>query len=137
MSDQLKEQLAAFDAASTAEEYLDVLEISYDATVVNINRLHILKLFGSDVEQIRDDLGNDVDPGDLLVAYREALEAAYLTFLDSTPLDHRLFKVLQDHAPELDASTFIPLSDLAFGSGASTQPSGGCGCGGSGGGGCS
>ena len=116
--DELDSRLAAFDSASTAEEYFDVLEIPVDAAVVNVNRLHILKMFSADVERIRAEAGPAADPATLLVEYRQSLEQAYRTFTESGALDHRLFKVLRDHAPDADLSTinsstaFVPLADI-------------------------
>jgi nitrogenase-stabilizing/protective protein len=121
--DGLESRLAAFDSASTAEEYFDVLEIPVDAAVVNVNRLHILKMFSADVERIRADADAEPDAATLLVEYRQSLEQAYRTFTESGALDHRLFKVLRDHAPDADLPTvksstaFVSLADIRIGPG--------------------
>jgi nitrogenase-stabilizing/protective protein len=96
-------RLAGFARCTDAEDYFELLEVTFDQEVLAVNRLHILKRFAADVAAIdaeRGPAGDEDDPGGRLDAYRAALEAAHDTFLTSGPLDHRLFKVLADHAPE-------------------------------------
>ena len=93
---------ARLAACSTAEDYLTLLDVPHDQRVVDVNRLHILRHFSRRLA----DLHGTADP----VPYREALTASYQAFVTGTSLDHRLFKVLQDRAPQ----AFVPLSDVGI-----------------------
>jgi nitrogenase-stabilizing/protective protein len=93
-----------------AEDYFRLLGVDHDPAVLAVNRLHILRAFGRELDRI-----TDVEPGDVPAtaerdrareaALREALERSYATFTRSTALDHRLFQVLRDRAP----GSFVPL----------------------------
>lgn len=103
--------LEAFSRLSTAEEYLDFFAIPYDPAVVNVNRLHILKRFAGYKAQADAELAarGEAEPAERLERYRECLVRAYRDFLVGTALDYRLFKVLQEHAPE----AFVAVTALA------------------------
>ncbi len=98
------EQLDAFRRATTAEEYFAALGVAYDPRVLAVSRLHILRHFGAQAAQIAQE--HDRDAGadyandeTVLAAYRRALQSSYDAFTSAGALDHRLFKVLRDHAP--------------------------------------
>jgi nitrogenase-stabilizing/protective protein len=98
-----------FKRCRTAEEYFELLDVSYDPRVLAVSRLHILRHFA---EQVRDlHLHRDATEGvgRVLDSYRDALVRSYQAFTTETALDHRLFKVLQDHAPR----DFVPLAAVA------------------------
>jgi nitrogenase-stabilizing/protective protein len=102
-----------FERCTDAEDYFDFLGVPYDPAVLAVSRLHILKRFAADVAAIDADRGpieSDVDLGRRLAAYRAALAAAHDTFMTTGPLDHRLFKVLVDHAPE--SNRIVPVETL-------------------------
>ncbi|MCM3883568.1 nitrogenase-stabilizing/protective protein NifW [Frankia sp. R82] len=104
------ERLADFHRCTTAEQYLDLLEVDYDPRVVAVNRLHILRVFGGErVKALEAAGGDQADPGTVLAAYRAALIRSYESFLTATALDHRVFKVLKDRAPE---GSFVPSSEI-------------------------
>ncbi|MCK9893238.1 nitrogenase-stabilizing/protective protein NifW [Frankia sp. AgB32] len=104
-------QLAEFHRCTTAEQYLDLLGVAYDPRVVAVNRLHILRLFGDELGRLHDaGDGEQADPAELLRVYHDGLERCYQAFLNATALDHRVFKVLKDRAPE--AAGFVPSSDI-------------------------
>ena len=92
------ERLAQFHRCTTAEEYFALLDVSYDPQIVAVNRLHILRYFSRELTGI--DLTGTEHPDRVLATCRQALERAYQAFTTATALDHRLFKVLQDHAPQ-------------------------------------
>lgn len=97
------EGLHAFAACTDAEDYFAVLDVGFDPAIVAVKRLHILKRFSAEVAAIdaeRGPVGSDPDPEERLAAYRNALDSAYGTFIIAGALEHRLFKVLADHAPE-------------------------------------
>ncbi|BAZ40411.1 nitrogen fixation protein NifW [Calothrix sp. NIES-4101] len=75
-----------------AEEYFKFFELPYDAKVVNVNRLHILKKFSLNIKEI-DEQNPSLSFADKVSLYRAALEKAYQVFLDSTPQEQKLFKV--------------------------------------------
>lgn len=104
------EALARFRRCSTAEDYFELLDVPYDQKVVDINRLHILRHFADQLVQLHRTEPESADA--VLAGYRAALQRSYAAFLTSTALDHRLFKVLSDRAPEKQAD-FVALCDIS------------------------
>lgn len=91
---------------SSAEDFLDYFEIDYEASIVHVNRLHILQRFHdyiSEVEELPDDAVK------LRTLYREMLLGAYEDFVKSNALTEKVFKVFHMHEPQ---NTFVPISDL-------------------------
>ena len=79
---------------SAAEEFLDYFQIPYEESVVNVNRLHILKRFN---QYLRATPGTaEMDDDTLAGVCREALTKAYSDFVSSTPAQEKVFKVFQD-----------------------------------------
>lgn len=97
---------------SAAEEFFAVLRVSYDPKVLNVSRLHIMKRMGQYLaEEDFFDLPDQV----IAARARAMLERAYEDFATSSPLKHRVFKVLQDHDPDNPATparTFLPLDSV-------------------------
>lgn len=87
--------LAEFHQIIDAEAYFEFFQLPYDAKVVNVNRLHILKKFSQLIAEI-DQNFPDVDESNRLGQYREALIQAYQTFLTTSPLKTKLFKVFNE-----------------------------------------
>ena len=81
-------------ALSSAEEFLDFFGVSFDAKVVHVNRLHILKRFYQYLHRAEglDGLG-DVE---MFRRYRELLTRAYQDFVASNAATEKVFKVFQD-----------------------------------------
>ncbi len=103
--------LAQLSAASTAEDFFALLGVPYDAKVVNVLRLHILRRMGQYIA--REDF--DGLPDDVVAARCKAmLENAYEDFVKSTPLDQRVFKVLKDAVKPAATTpaTFVPFETL-------------------------
>jgi len=93
-------------ACRDAEDYFAALDLPFDSQVLQVNRLHILRLFAPALQEY---LGSTADAEPQAAQrLREALAAAHGTFTASTALDHRLFKVLRDRAPR----SFVPLDGL-------------------------
>jgi len=84
--------LAEFNQLTDAEQYLEFFELPYDAAVVNINRLHILKKFSNSIKEI-DANSPDLSEEDRLDQYCQALIDAYNLFLSSSGVEQKLFKV--------------------------------------------
>ena len=98
---------------STAEDFFKCLGVSYDPAVLNVARLHIMKRMG---QYLRSQKNAAVDGPEARETCRSHLENAYNDFIRSTPLEQRVFKVLQD-AVRPEGETFVPLSSLGIGSG--------------------
>jgi nitrogenase-stabilizing/protective protein len=101
---------------SAAEEFFVFLDVPYDATVVQVARLHILRrmgqyIKGSQIDGAFEGLG---DP-DIRALCRTHLEQAYQDFIASSPIQERLFKVHKEAVePKPDpAKKFVPLASLA------------------------
>ncbi|WP_018637082.1 nitrogenase-stabilizing/protective protein NifW [Parafrankia elaeagni] len=115
-------QLAEFRRCSTAEQYFELLDVDYDPRVVAVNRLHILRYFADEIATLHGDAAGSPEPEELLRDYRAALIRAYDAFTTATALDHRLFKVLKDRAPEPTA--FVPMSAITIEHSAAAGPDG-------------
>ncbi len=102
MLDQLKR-------ASAAEEFFSLLEVAYDEKVMNVARLHILRMMAQYL--VRE---NFEGLSDEAVAQRckAVLERAYADFVSSSPLDHRVFKVLKEAVapPKQKSPSFVQIN---------------------------
>lgn len=79
---------------SDAEEFLEFFGLSYEQSVVNVNRLHILKRF---YQYMRIDKGLDtLDELEMFKHLRSLLAKAYGDFVRSSPAQEKVFKVFQD-----------------------------------------
>jgi len=95
---------------SSAEEFFSLLGVDYDPKVVSVVRLHILRRMGQYLK--REDFGG---LSDSVVAERckAVLQQAYQDFLASTPIQERVFKVLQDAvALPKKHTSFVQLNTL-------------------------
>jgi nitrogenase-stabilizing/protective protein len=88
-------------ALSSANEFLEFFGIPYDETVVNVNRLHILKRFYQYLHKA--DLAG-LDEIGLFTRYRELLTQAYKDFTTSSSVQEKVFKVFQDAAGQQSVS---------------------------------
>jgi nitrogenase-stabilizing/protective protein len=104
--------LAALNAASSAEEVFALLSVAFDPKVMDVARLHILKRLGDYLA--REAL--DGEPAEIVFARcKAALERAYADFVNSSPLQERVFKVLRQAAEPADPDEpepFVPLDML-------------------------
>jgi nitrogenase-stabilizing/protective protein len=78
---------------SSAEEFLNYLEVPFDQRVVNVNRLHILKRFNQYMS--RHSFSGAGDEA-LKAEYKLLLEKAYADFVKSDAVTEKVFKVFQD-----------------------------------------
>lgn len=97
---------------SSAEEFFQALDLPYDPKVVSVCRLHILKRMGQYLREAR--LEDEGDEAAVREACRSVLERAYGDFLVSSPIEERVFKVLQDaiRPKEKPRAPFVPLASL-------------------------
>jgi nitrogenase-stabilizing/protective protein len=86
----------------SAEDFLNYFDIPYDASVVHVNRLHILQRFHDYLA--KQEPGKAPNPD----AYRKWLTQAYEDFTKSDALTERVFSVLQ----KANGSSFMPVTDL-------------------------
>ncbi|OWK25170.1 nitrogen fixation protein NifW [Rhizobium yanglingense] len=104
--------LARLNGLSAAEEFFDVLGVSYDPKVLNVSRLHIMKRMGQYLAE--EDFSDLLDRA-IAARARATLKRAYEDFATSSPLAHRVFKVLKDRDPAeaaVPGRTFVPLDSV-------------------------
>ncbi|WP_026616051.1 nitrogenase stabilizing/protective protein NifW [Ensifer aridi] len=104
--------LARLKDLSAAEEFFEVLGVPYDPKVLNTSRLHIMKRMG---QYLASEDFSDRRTGTAATLARAALERAYGDFATSSPLKHRVFKVLEDRDPAKAAAPvqmFVPLDEI-------------------------
>ena len=83
----------ALGKLSSAEEFLNFLEVEYDQRVVNVNRLHILKRFNQYMARHNFIGTNDAA---IKAEYKVLLQRAYDDFVNSDAVTEKVFKVFQD-----------------------------------------
>ena len=76
---------------SSAEDFLKFLNIDYDETVVQINRLHILKRFHDYLKREGDT--DILDDQSLQALYVKLLSQSYQDFVVSDAVSEKVFKV--------------------------------------------
>lgn len=79
---------------SSAEEFFDFFGVPYEASVVHVNRLHILKRFYQYLH--RAEGLNELDEVEMFRRYREMLTQAHSDFVKSNAATEKVFKVFQD-----------------------------------------
>ncbi len=96
---------------SAAEEIFQLLDVPYDAAVVNVARLHILRRMGEylakeDIAGLSDD--------EIRTRCRAHLQSAYADFVARSPIEERVFKVHKDavKAAAPKKAPFVPLSAI-------------------------
>jgi len=101
--------LAQLNRASSAEDFFTLLGVDYDAKIVNVARLHILRRMAQYLAA--EDLAELPDAA-VTERCKSVLERAYADFVASTPIDQRVFKVLKDAVAPRRPANFVPLSTL-------------------------
>ncbi len=79
----------------SAEDFLDYFGITYERSVVQVNRLHILQRFHDYMQRV----SLPPDEAGQRAAYHEALTAAYQDFVLSDAITEKVFKVFQAAQP--------------------------------------
>jgi nitrogenase-stabilizing/protective protein len=95
----------AMDDLVSAEDFLDYFGIEYDASVVHVNRLHILQRFHNYLSMTALPEAEDARR----TLYVSALEHAYQDFVKSDALTEKVFKVFHMHEPQ---TKFVPLTAI-------------------------
>lgn len=90
------------DDLESAEDFLNYFEIPFDASVVHVNRLHILQRYHDYLSKQEAGKAPDYE------AYRKWLTLAYEDFVSSSAQQEKVFAVFR----KADGSSFMPLSSL-------------------------
>ena len=101
--------LTKMKAASSAEDIFKLLAVDYDAKVLNVARLHILKRMG---EYLASEDFTDLPDGIVAARCKAVLERAYDDFVTASPLQHRVFKVLKNAVAPPKRANFVPFDTL-------------------------
>jgi len=95
----------AMEELSSAEEFLAFFGVDFDASIVQVNRLHILQRF-------HDYLAHNPVPegaeSDRREHYRSFLELAYTDFTRSDALTEKVFAVFK----KASGTAFVPLGAI-------------------------
>ncbi len=86
--------LAALRRLEAAEDFFAFFGVAYDARVLRVYRLHVLKRFALEMDVIDRAHPTAPEP-ERLALYREALRRSHDVFARSTAQDEKLFKVFQ------------------------------------------
>jgi len=86
--------LKRIEGFSAAEEFFEFFGIPYQADVVNVNRLHILKRFNQYLA--RSPIPDDLDETSAWNICKEYLTRAHDDFVTSNAAREKVFKVFQD-----------------------------------------
>lgn len=100
----------AMEELSSAEDFLVFFDIPHEASIVHVNRLHIMQRYHDYLSQAEANLAeHDDNPEALFAVYRQLLARSYQDFVDSDALTEKVFKVFHMHEPQ---STFVPMDSL-------------------------
>ncbi len=101
----------AMDDLVSAEDFLDYFGVSYEPSVVHVNRLHILQRFHDYLAKQAPKL--PPDEAQQRAIYHLWLERAYQDFVTSDSLTEKVFAVFQHVAkPDGGMSSFVPLDKV-------------------------
>ncbi len=105
--------LDTLNTLSSAEEFFETLGVPFDPAVVRVARLHIMRRMG---QYIRGEDFAGQDDAAVREACRACLETAYQDFVQSSPIEQRVFKVhqeaIQPKVEQEPVKPFVPLSAL-------------------------
>lgn len=96
----------ALDELASAEDFLTYFDVTFDPSIVQVSRLHILQRYH---DYLAAAPGDDGDDEARRTVHRGALAQAYADFVHSTPLDEKVFKVFHMHEPQI---AIIPVESL-------------------------
>lgn len=105
----MSDVLSTLKGLSSAEEFFVTLDVPFDPTRLGIARLHILKRMG---QYLAGRSFDGMDDAAVTAACRTVLAEAYAEFLDKSPVNARLFKVLKDRDPAKPQGAFVSFESL-------------------------
>ncbi len=82
----------ALEELTSAEDFLNYFGVPFEESVVRVNRLHILQRFHDYLARQGELSGSDEEKA---AVYAQWLTKAYQDFVVSSPLQERVFRVLQ------------------------------------------
>jgi nitrogenase-stabilizing/protective protein len=91
----------------SAEDFLQYFQLDYVASIVHVNRLHILQRFHDYLQQATDGMPEDEAPK--RAVYSKLLLRAYQDFVESDAQTEKVFKVFAMGEPQ---SAFVALTDI-------------------------
>jgi len=91
----------------SAEDFLIYFGLDYDATVVHVNRLHILQRFHDYLDKGEEHIPEDEVSKKQV--YKQLLYRAYQDFVQSDAQTEKVFKVFKMSEPQ---TVFISLGDI-------------------------
>jgi len=102
----------AMEELSSAEDFLDYFGVPYDASVVHVNRLHILQRFHDYLAKQVPEMPED--EAEARAIYTEWLTRAYTDFVDSNAQAEKVFAVFQNAPDGEGGSTSFVSLDKVF-----------------------
>ena len=102
----------AFEELNTAEEFLEYFGIPFEASVVHVNRLHILQRFHDYLAKQAPNLPEEESAQ--FGIYRLWLERAYQDFVESDALTEKVFRVFHNTQNEGGGTTQFVSLDRVF-----------------------
>lgn len=102
----------ALEELVSAEDFLDYFDVPYEASVVQVNRLHILQRFHDYLTKQAPNLPPDENAQRSI--YRLWLERAYKDFVESNALNEKVFAVFQHVDKPGGGSTSFVSIDKVF-----------------------
>jgi nitrogenase-stabilizing/protective protein len=91
----------------SAEDFLQYFQLDYVASIVHVNRLHILQRFHDYLQQTAEGMPEDEAPK--RAVYSKLLMRAYQDFVESDAQTEKVFKVFAMGEPQ---SAFVALTDI-------------------------
>lgn len=100
----LEEELEELESA---EDFLQFFELSYDQSVVHVNRLHILQRFHDYLSKSEEQIPEEETAK--RAVYKTLLQQAYSDFVESDAQTEKVFKVFKMGEPQ---TAFVSLGDI-------------------------
>ncbi len=91
----------------SAEDFLEYFEIPFDASVVHVNRLHILQRFHNYLAA--ESKLQEMDTSERFTRHKVLLTKAYMDFVESNAQTEKVFKVFHMNEPQ---TAFVSVDDL-------------------------
>jgi nitrogenase-stabilizing/protective protein len=91
----------------SAEDFLQYFELPYDASIVHVNRLHILQRFHDYLGKGAAHMAENEEAQRAI--YKQLLARAYQDFVESDAQTEKVFKVFKMTEPQ---TVFISLGDI-------------------------
>ena len=101
--------LDQLNRASSAEDFFALLGVDFDAKIINVARLHILRRMA---QYLASEDFTGLSDAVVTERCKSVLERAYADCVASTPIDERVFKVHKDAVAPPKPRNFVSLNTL-------------------------